>query len=85
MLSPAEASLLGERRTFRATLAMAVWVMGASSSAATSCARPHSRRERHHPGQQQQNKRAKKTLHLNERLLYSWLGLAEMETAHAIL
>ena len=42
MLSPAEASLLGERRTFRATLAMAVWVMGASSSAATSCARAHS-------------------------------------------
>ena len=41
--------------------------------------------ERHYPGQQQQNKRAKKTLHLNQRLLYSWLGLAEMETAHVIL
>ena len=41
--------------------------------------------ERHHPSQQQQDKRAKKTLHLNQRLLYSWLGLAEMETAHVIL
>ena len=41
MLSPARASLLGERRTFSATLAMAVCVMGACSSAASSCARAH--------------------------------------------